>query len=95
MYQIIDTTAKQRYAITWWVSPRPGVAARDNALELRWDGAVVDRYVADDVVDATTWTRRIVVVEATKRETRIEVADVSDPNGLGAYVDELSVVAVR
>ena len=34
---------------------------------------------------------RQVVVTARHRETRIELADASDSNGLGAYVDDVSV----
>ncbi|MCE9578511.1 MAG: hypothetical protein K8W52_35620 [Deltaproteobacteria bacterium] len=94
MYQILDTQPDHRYLITYWVSPRPGTAASDNRLALSWDGAVIDRYAATDVGDDTAWVRREVIVTAHHRESRIQFADVSESNSVGAYLDEVSVVDV-
>ncbi len=97
MYQILDTQPDHRYLITYWVSPRPGTDPDDNRLALAWDDDVIDRYAATTVSADTVWVRRQVIVTAHHRETRIQFADTSESNGLGAYLDDVSVIelAVR
>ena len=43
------------------------------------------------VDDATTWELRAIMVVARSRQTRLELADISPSNSLGAYVDDVSV----
>ena len=91
MYQILATRQGARYRLTYRVSPRPGTAPEDNQLEVRWNGVVVDRFVAAATVDQTRWETRTVVVTGRGREARLELTDVSPSNSLGAYVDDVSV----
>lgn len=91
MFQVLPTIPGATYLVTYRASPRPGTAADDNALEVRWNGAPIDRYLADRAVGATTWELRAVMVVARSRETRLELADISPSNSLGAYVDDVSV----
>ncbi|HVV84652.1 MAG TPA: hypothetical protein VHE35_16415 [Kofleriaceae bacterium] len=94
MYQVLPTVPGATYLVTYRVSPRPGVDADDNALEVRWDGALVDRYASDRVVGETEWELRAVLVTARSRATRLELADASRSDSLGAYVDDVSVKLV-
>ena len=94
MFQMLPTAPGATYLVTYRVSPRPGVAADDNQLEVRWDGAVIDRYVADRVVGETEWELRAMLVTARGTSTRLELADTSVSDGLGAYIDDVSVKLV-
>jgi len=91
MYQMLPTAQGATYLVTYRVSPRPGTAPDDNQLEVRWGGRVIDTYVAATTVDETDWELRAVLVTARSRTTRLELADLSPANGLGAYVDDVSV----
>ena len=94
MFQWLKTQPGATYLVTYRVSPRPGIAAEDNALEVSWDGDVIDRYVSDRVVGETEWELRAMLVTASSNATRLELADVSDDDSLGAYIDDVSVKLV-
>lgn len=94
MFQWLPTTPGATYLVTYRVSPRPGIAAEDNALEVSWDGDVIDRYVSDRVVGETEWELRAMLVVASSTSTRLELADISESNSLGAYIDDVSVKLV-
>lgn len=91
MYQILATRQGATYRLSYRVSARPGTSPEDNQLEVRWNGVVVDRFVATTAVDQTRWQTRSVVVTGRGREARLELVDVSPSNSLGAYVDDVSV----
>jgi hypothetical protein len=94
MFQILDTEPGHRYMLRYWASPRPGTTADNNRLVVRWDDDIVDRFEPTTVAADTTWVMHEVVLTAHHRETRVGFADASVSDGLGAYLDEVSVVDV-
>lgn len=41
MQQQVATTAGQHYTLSWWYSPRAGVGAASNPVEVYWNNALV------------------------------------------------------
>ncbi|WP_395702857.1 PEP-CTERM sorting domain-containing protein [Aquabacterium sp.] len=41
MQQQVATTSGQHYTLSWWYSPRAGVAAASNPVEVYWNGLLV------------------------------------------------------
>ena len=93
IYQTLHTTPGQAYQLTLAFSPRPGVA--DNALEIVWDGTILDTLVASGVgLSNTDWHYHTYSVTATGDTTRLELGDRSVSDSLGTFVDDVSVTAV-
>lgn len=93
VYQLLPTTPGGLYELTFAFSPRPGVA--DNALEVVWDGTILDNLTASGVGKSqTAWANHSYVVTATSDTTRLEFGDRSVSDSLGTFVDDVSVVAI-
>ena len=92
IFQDLNTLAGQDYQLTFAFSPRPGVA--DNALEILWDGQLVDTLSADGRgLSNTDWSYHTYILPATDVTTRLEFGDLSESNSLGTFIDDISVTA--
>jgi hypothetical protein len=93
VFQDLVTSVGQEYELTFAFSPRPGVA--DNALEIKWDGTVVDTLSADGTgLSNTDWQYYSYELTAAAELSRLEFGDLSVSDSLGTFVDDVSVVAV-
>jgi IPT/TIG domain-containing protein len=91
MYQDVPTTAGRHYTLRLAYSPRPNVA--DNRIEVWWDGARIATLTRSGVGRTTTsWAIQTYDLVASQATTRVRLADVSVPDGVGGYVDAVSVV---
>jgi len=91
IYQDLTTVPDGTYELSFAFSPRPGVA--DNKLEVVWDGAVIDVLSADGTgLSNTKWTCYTYTVIATSGTARLEFADLSKPDSLGTFLDDVSVI---
>ena len=90
IYQDIPTLPGQQYEVQFAFSPRPGVA--DNALEIKWNGIVLDTLRADGMtLTDTSWKTYTYVVPAVLAQTRIEFGDRGASDSLGTFVDDVAV----
>jgi hypothetical protein len=93
IFQDIVTLPGREYELRFAFSPRPGVA--DNALEVKWNGVVLDTLHADGTgLSNTSWTYHTYVVPADLAQTRLEFGDRSASDSLGTFVDDVSVFVV-
>jgi hypothetical protein len=97
IYQDVAVTAGASYELSFLYSPRPGVAAaRNNAIEVRVNGARVTTLSASgEGMADTRWLRVALPVRAATATLRVEFRDVGDADGLGGYLDGVSLTAAR
>ena len=97
IYQDVAVTAGASYELSFLYSPRPGVAAaRNNAIEVRVNGARVTTLSASgEGMADTRWMRVALPVRAATATLRVEFRDVGDADGLGGYLDGVSLTAAR
>jgi len=89
----IPTAANTNYLVSMQFAARPGTAAGDNKLEVRWNGELVGTVQAsgEGATDAR-WMRVSFRVRATSAGSRLELRDAGLSNGQGTYVDDVAIV---
>ncbi|MFO0610499.1 MAG: mannan-binding protein [Polyangiales bacterium] len=97
IYQDVAVTAGASYELSFLYSPRPGVdAEQNNAIEVRVNGErVMTLRASGRGLTDTHWMRLSVPVRATGASLRVEFRDVGAADGLGGYLDGVSLVAAR
>lgn len=91
MVQYVPTVPGATYQVSFYVSPRPGVAATDNVLRATWDGVDLQTISAGSISGDTSWTQYSYTVVASGSTTPLAFTDVGTNNSLGAYIDLVSV----
>ena len=92
IYQDLDTIIGETYQITFDFSPRPGMGLADNDLEFSWNGTVQDTISADGTgLTDTNWSNHNYSFTAVNAVTRLQFADIGEPNSLGTFLDNVSV----
>ncbi len=82
------------YTLTYAFSARPGTSAGDNILKVWWNGRLINSHQADGTrLTDTAWTTATFTVRATRETTRLAFGDGGVSNGLGTYLDAVSVTA--
>jgi hypothetical protein len=96
-YQDVAVSAGASYELSFLYSPRPGVdAEQGNAIEVRVNGERVTTLRASGRGLADTrWMRVSLPVRAASATLRVEFRDVSPADGLGGYLDAVSLTAAR
>jgi hypothetical protein len=79
---------KGRYIVSYWYSPRPGVAAASNGISLSLDSALLDRVSADGEGD-TVWQQRQVAFRSDGG--RLVFAAEGRSDSLGGYLDDIMI----
>ncbi len=93
MYQDIDTQEGDAYTLEFAYSPRPGRGAADNAIEVWWDGQLLDTITADGTgLSDTDWQHHSYEVTGGSDTTRLEFRAVGTGTTYGGYLDDVSVV---
>lgn len=87
IYQDVPTTAGRQYTLTFIWSPRPRTAAADNNFEVSAGGTPIGVVGPAAGVAVTAWTPVSLTFTATSSTTRIRFTDLGPSNGLGAYLD--------
>jgi hypothetical protein len=92
--QDLTTVKGERYRLSFEFSARPGTGPADNILQIWWNGRLIDTEQADGIgLRDTAWRRFSFTVRATGSTTRLAFSDAGVSNGLGTYLDAVSVVA--
>ena len=68
------------------------MSAADNVLSASWDGGLLQTVSSGAGGSATVWSHFSYTVTATSTVTRLQFADADTSNGLGSYLDDVSVV---
>lgn len=95
MYQDLTTIAGTTYQIHFQYSPRPGVSALSNGIELLWDNSLYAMVALSGIGLAdTVWTGYDLTALASGPTSRIQFNAFGPSDGLGGYLDNVSVSAV-
>ncbi len=93
MTQTVPTATGVPYVLSVEYSPRPGVAAASNGVEVRINGALVATLVADGTANANTvWTKYSFPFTATGA-TVVDFRAVGTSDGVGGYIDDVQCLA--
>jgi hypothetical protein len=93
VFQDVATTPATLYELTFAFSARPGV--EDNALEIWWEGNLIDTLTASGVdLLAPDWQVITYQVLANTNSTRLEFGDVSVSDSFGTFIDGVSLTPV-
>ena len=93
IFQDIATQPGDLYELRFAFSPRPGVV--DNALEVKWDGKVIDVISGDgNGRSDADWRYNSYFVAPSGDLTRLEFGDLSTSDSLGTFLDDISLVPV-
>ncbi len=92
LQQDVATRPGAEYELRLAFSARPGTDARDNGLEVLWNGEVLTRLEASgQKLSDTAWTYVVLRVRAEGPSSRVELRDVGRSTGSGTYVDDVSL----
>jgi hypothetical protein len=95
MSQIIATTPGTAYDLSVAYSPRPGVAASSNGVQIFWDSVPVATLLASGIgLPDTAWTVHHFLVTATGTSSSLQFLAVGTSDSLGGYLDAVGLVAV-
>jgi hypothetical protein len=94
VYQDVLTVVGAPYRLTFWYSPRPGIASSSNGVDLMIDGNLTALLIGDGTANGdTVWTQYSFLVIGDG-STRIEFAGVGTSDSLGGYIDAVSLTTV-
>lgn len=93
VFQDLETVPATLYVLSFAFSPRPGV--EDNALEVWWDGKLIDTVTGSGLgLTEPEWEVISYQVLSTADTTRIEFGDVSVSDSFGTFLDQVSVTPI-
>jgi hypothetical protein len=95
IFQDVATRPGAEYELRLAFAARPGTDVSENALEVVWNGEVLTQLEASGQgVSETAWTYATFRVRANSPNSRLELRDVGTSNGVGTYVDDVSLQQV-
>jgi MYXO-CTERM domain-containing protein len=95
MFQDFATVRGVAYTIHFDYSPRPGVSAASNGIELFWDDTLLAIVAMNGIgLGDTAWTGFDLTTVADGPVSRISFAAFGTSDGLGGYLDDVSVTAI-
>ncbi len=92
MQQVVATEAGQKYEISVQYSPRPGVPAASNGVEVWWNGNKIDTLVGDGVgLRDTQWRTLSYQVDGNGAQGTLEFRAIGTSDSLGGYIDNVQM----
>ena len=90
--QTVATEAGQKYELSVQYSPRPGVPAASNGVEVWWNGNKIDTIVGEGVgLRDTQWRTLTYQVDGNGAQGAIELRAIGRSDSLGGYVDNIQM----
>ncbi|HBJ34448.1 MAG TPA: hypothetical protein DDZ51_06725, partial [Planctomycetaceae bacterium] len=90
--QTVATEVGQKYELSIQYSPRPGVPAASNGVEVWWNGNKIDTVVDDGVgLRNTQWRTLNYQVEGNSPQGVLELRAIGTSDSLGGYVDNIQM----
>lgn len=91
MAQSVVTLPGDGYTLSFWYSPRPGVSAVSNQIQVWWDGGLL-ATITGVGGGATSWTQySYTVLGSAALSTELRFVAVGTSDSLGGYLDDVSV----
>jgi hypothetical protein len=91
----LSTVAGQQYNFNYAYSPRPGVAAGSNTIEVYFNGGLIATHAENGVGNGNTvWTLFNHTVSATGTSSTVEFRAAGTSESLGGYLDAVSFTPV-
>jgi hypothetical protein len=91
---IADTYSTELYTLSFWYSPRPGVAETSNGIEVYWDGDLLGSTITGTTTGSTFWTEYTFSFYGTDQaETSLMFSAVGTSDSFGGYLDNVSLTA--
>ena len=94
IYQSIPTIPGRQYKFGFWYSPRPGNSAANNMFDAYWDGVLLQSFNPGSS-GTMNWQSHSATVTATGYSTIIEFVDRGPADSLGAFLDDVQVIAIE
>lgn len=92
--QVIPTVPGVLYDFNFAYSPRPGIPASSNVVEVRVNGSLIDTITQDGSgLPDTSWSRHQYNVLATSGSTTVDLRAAGTSDSLGGYVDDVHFIA--
>jgi hypothetical protein len=92
--QTLSTVSGRRYRVQYAYSARPGIA--DNRVEARWDGQLISSASANgSSLTQPSWTFHTAEVTATGTSAALTFANVDSCDGVGSFLDDVSVTEIE
>jgi hypothetical protein len=93
IWQTVGTQAGASYELTWFFSPRGGVAADSNGIQVYWNGSLLTTSGGSGVGSAgNVWSSYTVTVTGTGSDT-LRFAAGGQADSFGGSLDSVSLVA--
>lgn len=90
--QTVETEAGQKYELSVQYSPRPGVPAASNGVEVWWNGNKIDTIVGEGVgLRNTQWRTLTYQVDGNGAQGALEFRSIGTSDSLGGYVDNIQM----
>jgi hypothetical protein len=92
--QTLTTVSGIRYSVRYAYSARPGVV--DNRVEVRWNGQLISSASANGTgLTNPSWIYYSTEVQATGTSTALTFANVDACDGVGSFLDDVSVTEIE
>lgn len=92
IWQNLNTTVGSLYDISFWYSPRPGVATASNGLKAFWGNSLIaSLQPTGSGLNQTTWTNWTGTFMATASNTKLSFEAFGAEDTRGTYLDNVSV----
>lgn len=92
--QLAPTTALQPYTFSFAYSPRPGVSAESNGVNVFFNGVLVIALATNGIgLQDTAWTVFNFTVVPTGGTSSVVFAATGTSNSLGGYIDDVRLTA--
>ena len=94
MQQLAPTTPLQPYTFSFAYSPRPGVGAGSNGIDVFFNGSLVTALAPSGIgLPNTAWTVYSFTVVPTSATSSVVFAATGVSDSLGGYIDDVRLVA--
>ncbi len=93
MWQTIDTTFGQRYALSFAYSPREGVSSASNGIEVFWNGSSQGVFTGDGAASGHTWAVKNLWVTGAEGPASLMFQAVGTSQSYGGSLDAVSLTA--
>lgn len=91
MFQDVATGGTGQFQLSFDYSPRPGVSAASNPIEVYWNGVLLDTLTGD----TSGFTHHTYLVNGAGATTQLEFRAVGDSDSFGGFLDNVSVQGVE
>lgn len=81
------------YTLDFWYSPRVGVGAASNGIDVFWNGVLLDSMTGTGG-NVNAWSQHIYTVTALTGQNRLSFAATGTSDSLGGNLDDVSLLSV-